>query len=107
MAETPNSVTKRSPVKLLVFTGITFGLYWLYYVHQVNKELKEASGASYSPGVRTLTFLIPFVNFYAVWQIGQTANEVTDDLSPGVAAIGLLVPLFGAFLMQPKFNEIA
>lgn len=102
-----SAITSRSPPKLIIFTILTLGFYWMYHLYRLNGEFKQATGAGYSPGLRTILFFIPFVNFYAAWQMGQAANQITSDVSPGLGAVGFLVPLVGAFLVQPKLNEVA
>ncbi|WP_267640674.1 DUF4234 domain-containing protein [Haloarchaeobius amylolyticus] len=106
MSHDTAALSKRSPPKILLFTIVTLGLYWLYYVHSLNTSFKQYLDAGYNPLVRTLMFLVPFVNLYAAWQVGQTATEVTDDLSTGLTAIGVLVPILGAFVIQPPINDL-
>jgi hypothetical protein len=107
MSAETTALTERSPPKVLLFGVVTLGLYWLYYLHRLNRELKTATGAGYSPVVRTVLLVIPPVNLYAVWQMGQSAGEATDEVSPVVGAVGMLFPFLGAFLVQPKLDRLA
>lgn len=107
MADNPSGITERSPPKLLLFTIFTFGFYWLVHVNRINREFRDYLDADYNPGMRTFMYIIPFVSFYAVWQMGQSANEVNEDINPGLAAVGFLIPLIGAFIVQPDINAKA
>lgn len=107
MSDNSSAITERSPPKLLVFTLFTLGLYWLVHVSRLNREFKEHLDAEYNAGMRTLSFLVPLANLYAVWQMGQTAHEVNEDINPGLAAVGFLIPLVGAFVIQPELNAVS
>lgn len=107
MTADQSAITERSPPKLLVLTLFTLGIYWLVHISRINREFKRHLDADYNAGLRTFSFLIPLANFYTAWTMGQTAHEVNEEINPGLAAVGFLIPLIGAFVIQPELNAVA
>lgn len=96
-----------SPANAVIFTIITLGIYQIFWLHRVVKELHARGSTQTTPGKAVGFLFIPFFNFvwiFIVWkEIGDAvAREYTNARLP-VPATGLvwLAPigtLIGVFL---------
>jgi len=100
--ENPSALTERSPIKVIALSVVTFMLYGLYWLYQVNQELEEATSAEYDPLVRTL---LAFV-IVGVWQTATTAEAVTDQ-SALVLFLAWLFPPIMMYLVITGMNDAA
>ncbi|MBD3312956.1 DUF4234 domain-containing protein [Candidatus Woesearchaeota archaeon] len=76
----PGGIKKRNPILVLIFSLITFGIYFLYWLVKTTKELRGNTPAAPNPWIIIL-FLIPFVNLiaglYYYWKYSKAINEIT------------------------------
>lgn len=114
---------QRSPVKVLILSIVTLGIYYLYWVYVTSKDVDEFLGESdIPPIVHVLLFLFTGTLWGFVWDIliGQKTVKMQrrvglpekdntliclglDILGAGpVAGLGILVPL----IQQSSLNAI-
>ena len=77
--------TKREPAMVLLFTFITCGFYYLYFIYKVSEEVADFQGTSdYSPAVEVLLTIVTcsLWNYYWDYRIGKRIAEMN-------AAVGL------------------
>jgi len=98
-------VQKRSVVKVLLLSIVTFGLYWLYVTHQYHTEFAEEPelDPGFSPVVRTVMLLIPPVNLYALWLFYQDVETLTGDSAVKNFVLGFF--FVGYYIAMGSLNE--
>lgn len=69
---------QRSPLFVIVFSLLTFGIYFLYWFYDTNQQFKRKLPDGSHPGLRTLAMLVPIVNIVAMYKHAESASEVTD-----------------------------
>ena len=105
---------KRNPVLVLVFSIITFGIYFLVWFYKSNEELKAVSGQPFNSILWTLLFLIPIGGLFSVWKFAQhiEAAETKKGLQPRPALTTFLlmaiplVQIVGLPMTQAEINKI-
>lgn len=105
---------KRNPVLVLVFSIITFGIYFLVWFYKSNEELKTVSGEDFNSILWTLLFFIPLAGLVSVWKFGQhiEAAETKKKLQPRPALTTFLlmaiplVQIVGLPMTQAEINKI-
>ena len=108
MSSGSGSFEKRSPVKVILFGLITFGLYALYWAHQVNKQFESADPSGQSAVVRTVLLIVPVVNLYGFWVFAGSAARHAPSQSQIVYFLtNLVLPPIGWYLVQSGINEVA
>jgi len=100
-------IQKRSVVKVLLLSIVTFGLYWLYATHQYHTEFAEEPelDPKFSPVVRTVMLLIPPVNLYALWLFYQDVETLTGK--SGVKYFALSLVFVGYYMAVGALNDYA
>ena len=97
-------MTQRSPVMVLVYTLISFGIYGIYWFVKTKDEMNQ----KFNTGIPTAWYLIiPILNLLWLWKYWQGVQKVTGF--SGVA--GFLMTLFylswlAMFIAQGKFNAV-
>ncbi len=64
---------RRSPAKALVFSVITCGIYYFYWIYKISSEMKEHLGKSeINPGLDVLLSILCFpYSIYWSYQMGE------------------------------------
>jgi hypothetical protein len=97
-------MTQRSPIMVLVYTLITFGIYGIYWFVKTKDEMN----AKFNTQIPTAWFLIiPILNLLWLWKYWNGVQKVTGF--SGIA--GFLMTLFylswlAMFIAQGKFNTV-
>lgn len=99
---------KRSPVKAVVFTIITLGIYGIYWFYKTSKYLINYTKKDSSPGVWLIGFLIPFVNIVIIWKYSHLLEEATKGKREGILIFVLWLVLFPAaiYVIQKDINGL-
>jgi hypothetical protein len=76
-------VKRQSALGVLGMTIITLGIYILFWVYRVNREMRDFGAAygdtrlaSVKPGLSVLAHLIPFVNLVGIHRVGTRIQRV-------------------------------
>jgi hypothetical protein len=107
MSDNGDGFTERGIGKAVVLFVVTLGFYGIYWLHQFHKELKAETGAGYNPTVRTLGMLVPFYNFYVMWQDSQLIEDTLDQNATTSFLLWLFLSPVWWYLVQSGINERA
>lgn len=101
-------IERRFP-RVLAYTIVTIGIYGLYWLYSVNKQLKLEYDEAYNPFWRTVGLLVPVYDLLVLWRISDTAAEhVVEDQSGPVIFLLWIVFFPGAmYLIQDGINKKA
>lgn len=108
---------KRNPVLVLVFSILTCGLYYLYWIYQVSDSLRPFNNNdSMTPGLELLLSIVcfPYI-FYWNYKYGRIIYEAQTEVGmpyPEDNSILYLVlsvlslGIVGACIMQASINKL-
>jgi hypothetical protein len=116
MTDTPPGITTppaasgpvgkvREPVAVIIFSIITLGIYHLYWIYQVFRELKEHTGEGIGPvlGLVFAIFINPVNWFMLPSEIGNMyARGGQPKPVSGVTGFWNLIPLIGWIIWVVK-----
>lgn len=103
----PSAFTSRSLGKQVVFSIITFSLYWIYWFHITHKQLAAGTDAEFNPTWRTVGLFIPIYNLIVLWRTSHDCEAVTDQSGPVLFLFTVVfAPVFW-YLVQSGINDIA
>ncbi len=99
------SLQYRSPIMLIVFAILTFGLYGLYW-QVVTKGDLNASGADIPTA---WLIIIPIANILWMWKFCEGVELVTEGKMTGVVAFLLVffLGIIGGAIIQDALNKLA
>jgi hypothetical protein len=103
----PSAFQSRSLAKQVVYSVLTFTLYWLYWIHVTNKQLVAGTDADFDPTWRTIGLFIPFYNFVVIWRTCQDCEAVVDESGTLLFLLWLVFVPAVWYLVQTGINEIA
>jgi len=99
---------------VILLSLVTFGIYWLYWYYNINKEIQEHVGekVKFSPGMALLSQFVPIANFVSHYNTAkriQTMKNICNDpdsLSPGAAVLFSIFLPFGiyTYMLQSAMN---
>jgi hypothetical protein len=103
----PSAFRKRSLGKQVLFSIVTFMLYWIYWIHITHKQLASGTDAEFSPIGRTIGSFIPIYNLIVMWRTAHDSEAVTDQ--DGVLLFVLILVFAPAYwyLVQSGINAVA
>jgi Domain of unknown function (DUF4234) len=108
--QTNGGIKKRNPALVLIFSIITFGIYFLYWLVSTTNELRRNAKSAPNPWL-LLLFFIPFVNFIAIliyyWKYSKAINELTGFSAGGMFALWILLNPVAMVLTQIELNKKA
>ena len=94
----------RNPFLVFIWSLVTLGIYYVVWYYKVNRELRDAAGASVSPVVALLAITVgwivivpPFVSWYRTFvriAEAQRAAEVTNEVNPILGFILYVIAVF-------------
>lgn len=95
----------RSPAAVIIFMILTLGIYFLYWVYQVGREMKEYNGSGLGPVPNLLLGI--FVNIVLLFTLPNDVRDTyaRDGKEAGISALtGFwnLIPLIGAIIWVVK-----
>lgn len=103
----PSAFQYRSLGMQVLFSVVTFLIYWLYWIHVTHKQLANGTDAEFSPAMRTIGLFIPIYNFLVMWRTCSDCEAVTDHDGPILFLFWLVfVPVFW-YLVQSGINDVA
>jgi len=96
---------KRGPVKVVLLAIITLGIYSLVWYVRSKGEM-NTQGAEIPTA---WLIIIPFVNYWWLWEFGKGVETVTKRGMSGVVAFLLLIFLgvIGMAIVQSELNKVA
>ena len=96
---------KRSPIMVVIYMCITFGIYGLFYFYRTKEEM-NALGAGIPSFI--LIFL-PIANIFWLWKWSCGVEKVTNNAISGALAFVLLfcLSVIGVAIVQSKLNTVA
>ncbi len=109
---------KRSPVAVLLLSLVTCGIYSLYLIYQISKEVREFRGDnSIDPGLELLLSLITcgIYQLYWYYKYGKFVYDMEQRVGvtgvTDMSVILLLLPIFGfgvvsMLLLQTELNRV-
>jgi len=108
---------KRSVVGLLIFSIITLGIYWLYWIYATSKETQEYSGKqTLSPGLELLLCIITCDLYWFYWIYKYSKIAVECQQKAGLppednAVINLILSFLGlgiisSMILQASLNKV-
>ena len=95
----------REPVAVIIFSIITLGIYHVYWIYQVFRELKERTGEGIGPIIGlVLAILINPVNWFVLpSEVGNMyAAAGKEKPVSGVTGFWNLIPLIGFIIWVVK-----
>ena len=97
---------KRDPIKVIIFTLITFGIYGLYWYIKTSEALKEQG----KDIPHWILLFIPIANLFWVYKFYTAVEEVTNKEFNAILwlAISLLTGIgayVAIFIIQDKLNK--
>jgi len=100
----------RSPIGGWLLALVTFGIYFLFWYYNVNKELRDFdSSINVRPGLAVLSLFVPIVNLVSIYNTGgriRQAQSVAGAAPMASGVIGLLLA-FVIGLDLPYYNSQA
>jgi len=95
---------ERNPVLVLVFTLITFGIYGIYWLYQVFKQVLDEDE---SPILWLLGMLVPILNFVILWKMCQKVEDYSGGEHDGILLFILYLVFAPAaiILIQMDLNK--
>ncbi len=109
---------KRSPVAVLLLSIVTCGIYSLYLVYQISREVREFRGdSSIDPGLELLLCIITCGLYQIYWYYKYGKLVYDMELHVGISGasdlsvILLLLPIFqfgvvSMLLLQTELNRV-
>ena len=109
---------KRNPVSVLLLSIITCGIYSLYLIYQISKEVRDFRGDnSIDPGLELLLCIITcgLYEIYWYYKYGRLVFDMEQRVGVSGASdmslILLLLPIFGfgivsMLLLQTELNRV-
>ncbi len=109
---------KRSPVAVLLLSIVTCGIYSLYLIYQISREVRNFRGDnSIDPGIELLLSIITCGIYQIYWYYKY--GKFVFDMEQRVGVVGasdlsvilLLLPIFGfgvvsMLLLQTELNRV-
>jgi hypothetical protein len=95
----------RNPAAVIIFSIITLGIYHLYWIYQVYRELKENTGQGIGPVVGlVIAILIGIVNVFVLpSEVGNMyARAGQRKPVSGATGFWILIPLIGFIIWTVK-----
>ncbi|MGM9625547.1 MAG: DUF4234 domain-containing protein [Eubacteriales bacterium] len=109
---------KRNPVSVLLLSIVTCGIYSLYLIYQISKEVRDFRGdSSIDPGLELLLCIITcgLYEIYWYYKYGRLVFDMEQRVGVSGASdmslILLLLPIFGfgivsLLLLQTELNRV-
>lgn len=102
-----SAFTSRSLGKQVVFSIITFSIYWIYWFQITHTQLASGTDADFNPTWRTVGLFIPIYNFVVLWRTSHDCKAVTDQSGPLLFLLAIVfAPVFW-YLVQSGINDVA
>jgi Domain of unknown function (DUF4234) len=95
---TPGSVKLRSALSVILLSIITFGIYHLYWIYQVYRELKETTREGIGPVLGlVLAIVINVVNWFVLPSEIGNMYERSGQQKPvsGLTGLWVIIPFVG------------
>ena len=95
---------KRSPVRVLIYSIITFGLYAVYWIYQAFKQVLEDKDSSHV--LWFLGMIVPLLNIVILWKFTQEVEEYSGGEHDGILLFVLYLVFAPAalYLIQQDLN---
>ncbi len=97
---------ERSPIAAVILSLVTFGLYYVYWFYDTNRQFKSELDDDSHPGLRTLVLFFPPFSIISMYKQAVSSQEATDghDWLLVLLAYIVFAPL-GIFVVQKDIND--
>lgn len=95
----------RSPIRVVIYTLITFGFYGIYWFYQALSQVLE--GKSSSPLLWFIGSLVPLVNLVILWKFSKEVEEYSGGEKSAVLLfiLYLVFAPVAQYLTQSGLNQ--
>lgn len=107
MASNSATFTQRSVGKTVLLSIVTFGLYAIYWLHQVHTEFAAAKDGGFNPTMRTIGLFVPLYNLLVLWKTSNDADELVGVSAITVFITGIVFFPIMIYLVQSGINSSA
>lgn len=103
-------IKRRKPLLVLLFSLITFGIYFIYWVVSTTNELRKNTKSAPNP-LLLLLLLVPLVNIVVTviyyWKYSKAINELTGFDKVGLFILFMLFSPAAMIVSQVQLNKKA
>lgn len=94
---------------LILLTVVSYGTYPLYWFYRNWTHLKEVSGVSIRPALRTLGLLVPFLNIFLIAQQFQQIRELgeKEDTKIYFPSVWVTIGYLALFYLYAGYSAVA
>lgn len=103
----PSAFQHRSLAMQVVFSVVTFTLYWIYWIHVTHVQLANGTDAEFNPTLRTIGLFVPIYNLIVIWRTSHDMEAVTDQDGVLLFVLWIVFVPVVWYLVQTGINEIA
>lgn len=96
---------RRSPLKVVLFTLLTLGIYGIYWFYVTSKDIIQATGRDSNAVLWLIGLFIPVANLVVIWFYTQAVEDLSGDHSGALLFVLWLVFVpAGQYLVQQDIN---
>ncbi|MBW2982117.1 DUF4234 domain-containing protein [Candidatus Woesearchaeota archaeon] len=103
-------IKRRNPFLVFLFSFITAGVYYIYWLASTTNELRKNSMSAPNPWL-ILLFFVPFVNIIVsliyYWKYSKAVNEITGFSTGGLFVLWIFFWPIAMILSQIELNKNA
>lgn len=97
---------QRNPLLVIVFSLLTFGLYYLYWFYDTNAQFKRKLEDGSNPVLRTFAVMVPMLNIVAMFKHSKSSQDATGGHDWLLTFLAYLVfPPIAWFVVQSDINQ--
>lgn len=98
---------KRNALLVILFSIITFGIYFVYWFYVTAKYMNEISKKGIIPWLWTVSLIVPIWNLITYWRFSKLAEELTDKKANALACFLFFIFFFPIplYLIQDGLNN--
>lgn len=99
------NIKKRNPTLVIIFSVITFGIYFIYWIVKTKEEIKSLGAAIPSAWF----IIVPLGNLYFLYKYCDGFSDFVKKDKMGVVWFLLAITIFPIFpiIVQTELNKIA
>ncbi len=97
-----NWAVKRSVVRVLLLTLVSFGLYMIYWFYVTREKVTNELGSNDNTGLQTLGLFVPILNIFVLYWLYRDI----DKLQRSAGASGFQAVLYAVLMLISPINYI-
>jgi len=101
-------IKRRNPFLVFLFSLITAGIYWIYWLVSTTKELRRNTDSAPNPWL-ILLFFVPLVNIIVMliyyWKYSKAINELSGFSKAGLFVLWILFWPIAMIISQIELNK--